>query len=335
MAYQQGSATDLDDLLTQLWTFASANGWASDELDLVGGSVAMSKNSVFVSCRFDPASENILSVHQALAFDGAATEPGDHTDDSGNGFNSSGSHTNANLDNERHVELGNGPFTSYHFFENDSNPAYIHVAVETGATIWRHFGWGELDKRGDWTGGEYAYGHIVPGGVQNTQTSALISHLLDGVFASTTGDNERMAATLHLEGLTGMDGSSKWAQVWGTKTAATPTDTAGNPKAFANGGHRGGPIAFGTGFVGPAGTQTGYIPMYPIALFYCDTGTNLCQLLGYMPDVRGMNMRFFAAEQEVVIGGDTWVIIPDTQKTDQDVDDRSYNRGTAYRKETA
>lgn len=335
MAYQTGTASSLDNLFSQLMTFAASNGWTVDDNVPASGIMAMHKNSVYVSWRYDPADEDFVSMHQALNHT-VSNEPGTHPDDSGNGFNGSSSHANASLDNERHVQLGNGSFPSYHFFERNSTPAYLHVVVETSTDHYRHFGMGEIgDKIGDWTGGEYAYGHIVPGGNQNIQQSALISAFWDGVFAGTTGDDERKASTMHIEGMPAQSGSSKWGQIWGTITQVVPDDSASNAKVMIQGGHRAGPVARGIGFIGAAGSESGVVPSYPIAAFYLDNAADKAFHLGFLPDVRGFNIRHFVPGTEIVIGGDTWIVFPDSQKTNDDVDDRSFNRGVMYKKVTA
>lgn len=333
MAFETSTATDMADLLTKLNTFATANGWTSDELNTGTGELALHKNSCYVSFRWDPATPLHLSVHQALGYTGG-NEPGAHPDDSGNGFNTSASHTNANLLTERCVEsLGNGSFPSYHFFEDDDGTHfYIHVVVQISASIYRHFGFGKFDKFGDWTGGEYAYGHYrstSPG----QATSVVETCLLDGLF-NDSGAAARRAATIHAEGLPGMGGSQKWGQVWAGNGALTlPDDTAAQAKIDVQGGFRGGPIARNFGWI-PKGATDGLIPTYQIALFYRNRSNGNVYFLGTQPDVRGINIRHFAAAEEVTIGSDVWVIFPMQLRTLTAVAQRTYYSGIAYRKLT-
>lgn len=331
MAYETGSATGLSDLLSKLNTFASANGWTIDEFDTVGGDWAISKNGIFISGRWDTTSASILALYQALAFSGTGTLPGAHTDDSGNGFNTSTSHTNANLDNERHVNFETtGPYPSYHFFENDSGPAYIHVVVEVITDRFVHFGFGEINKIGTWTGGEYCYGQQHQ---TTTGTTTNSSWLLDGGFADATSTNEQMAATLHMEGLPGMTGAQKWGQVWGTPTGI-PNDTGGNAKMFVQGGYRGGPIAHSFGIFAGSNTS-GLVPMYPLGLFYNRASPNEGYFLGWQPDVRAVSIKNFAPKEEVVIGSDTWIMFPAGIRTLASVTGATRFLGIAYKKVTA
>ena len=93
MAYETGSATDLGDLLAKLDIFMVANGWTQDDFDdgattAAEGFAQWNKNSMHVGLKWVANAPNNMSVHQALG-NGGAVFPGAHTDDSGNGFNSS------------------------------------------------------------------------------------------------------------------------------------------------------------------------------------------------------------------------------------------------------
>ena len=336
MAYETGSATDLDDLLSKLNTFATANGWTSDEFDTVNGDWALSKNDVYVSARWDVTTVQHLALYQALAFDGAATLPGDHTDDSGHGFNSNSSHVDTNLDNERHVaDIGDGPFATYHFFENDASPAYIHIIVQVSAGVFRHFGFGELDKIGDWTGGEYCYGHYMDNLPNQTAVDPRTSMLFDGLNTENPVNFGQRNATMHVEGLPGMGGSDKWGCIFGSRTLSLASDTDGNGNSLTRllGGFRGGPIARAWAeFDGS--NSVGFVPMYPINVWHHEDSTSRIRLLGSMADVRGVSLRNFEAEEEVTIGSDTWVLFPSGRKTADNVTNRTYLQGIAYKKVT-
>ncbi len=312
MAYETGSALDMQDLLAKISTFAVANGWTEDRRDNAAGIFALSKNSIFVSFRWLSGTPTALSIHQATAaLPASGTEPGNATGDSGNGYNASSSHAESLLSDERHALLGDGPFPSYHLFENDASPAYLHIVVETSTDVFKHFGFGELDKVGDgWTGGEYAYGQRNATG---TYTSSQSSWLLDGFFSSANGNDENYAATMRMTGLPDQPVGSVWGNVWGTRTSNPLDDTAGNDKATIQGGYRAGPLTGPWGlFTGSA--STGYIPMYSIATWFVDRVNNFTYLLGWMPDVRGVSMRSFAPKEEVTVGSDTWVLFPAGQR---------------------
>jgi hypothetical protein len=333
VAYQKGTATTLADLLTQLHTFAGANGWTSDQLDTAGGSWALHKGNVFVSARWTVATPVAMSMHQALGYTGG-NQPGTHPNDSGNGYNATTSHVTTLLDDERHVsDIGNGPFLSYHFFEQDSGPAYLHVGVEFATGAFRHLGFGNIEKVGTWTGGEYCYGHMMGGSTNHTPIDISESALLDGLYTAT---GMPMAATVHCEGLTGQPGAGKWGVIGGTTTAvSTGLDTAGIARERIRGGYRGGPVARSFG-VFNGSSLTGLIPMYKIPIWHAESvATTRRHLLGYLPDVRGINIRNFSAGEEVTVGADTYVMLPLGIRTSDNVAYRTYFSGIAYRKETA
>ena len=336
MAYETGTATDIADLISKLSTFAVANGWTEDRRDSGNGIIGLSKNSVFVSGRWDPASHDMLSLHQANAIlPSSGTEPGDVASDSGNGYNTTSSHANTVLDDERHVELGPGPYPSYYFFENDSGPAYIHIVVETSTDSFVHFGFGEIDKVGDgWTGGEYVYGHNR-GFTQWVSTGN--THLLSGVTDATNPSLIAQNATIRISGFPNQPVGTVWGMVSGSARldARQGTDSAANARVGVQGGFQAGPFSSPWG-VFPASKTSGLIPMYSIGLFYCNNDTeNHAYFLGWQADVRGVNIRGIAPKEEIVIGSDTWVIFPQTKRnTAASIDNSTYS-GVAYKKVTA
>lgn len=327
MAFSSGTSSSLANLITDLLTFTAANGWTTDENDTINGHIGLHRGSCFVSMRYDVATPSQLSIYQALAWNGAGTDPGSHTDDSGNGYNGPSAWSNTNAALERRVDdIGNGPF-DYFFYEDDALAPYVHVVIMVSADVYRHFGFGNLVKSNNWTGGEYCYGQekAATGLPLNTQETCL----LDGLFDSTSLDDERMAATLHMEGLPNQVASGKWGQVWGNGTTLVPTDTAGIAKSAVQGGFRGGPLALALGNLGPFSPSTGFVNMIPIKLFYRETTLPRVHYLGYMPDVRALNIRFFAPRQVVNIGGTNWRIFPMSQRSTVSPSGSSYS-GIAY-----
>lgn len=335
MAYETGTATNLADLIAKLSTFLTANGWTENRRDNAAGIVGWSKNNIFISGRWDPATPAALSLHQATAaLPGAGTEPGNATGDSGNGYNTDASHSNTNLRTERYVELGNGPFPYYAFFEKDASPAYIHVVVETSTDIFQHFGAGELNKVGDgWTGGEYLYGQVSTTG---TELGTSSTWLLDGLFDSQSGNDERQAATIRISGFPNQIVGSVWGNVWGRtlSDAAQPNDTAANAKVAVQGGFRAGPFASRWGLFG-SDKLRGLIPMYSIGLFYIDNVNSNSYFLGWQADVRGVNLRGIAPKEEITVGSDVWIFYPARQRDLGNSAGTTAYSGIAYKKVTA
>ena len=328
MAYETGTATNLEDFLGKLDTFLVANGWTQDLLDNTNNEAAWHKNSVYISVGWNTGSSGEMSLHQATGYTGGQ-DPGDHPGDSGNGYNTAGTPSESAILSERCVnDIGNGPYPSYHFFEQDSGPMYVHVVLETSTDVFRHFGFGEIDKSGDWAGGEYCYGQYHSSTIAISSSSSL---LLDGLYSN--GSFPRRAATMRISGMAGQPVGSVWGQIWGT-SAARPDDTATNAKVNIQGGFRAGPITEAFGWI-KGTTTSGVIPGYPISLFYVDNSANFVYHLGYMADVRGVNIDSMAPADIVTIGGEDWVFFPTSQKTTVSSSNRSYNQGIMYRKELA
>lgn len=335
MTYETGTAVDLEDLLSKLSTFAvtTHGGWTQGYLNTTNGWFELNKGSYgSVSFKY-PKVETAatLSVHQATGFINTSTAPGAHTADSGNGFNTTTTgHTNANLETERCVRnIGNGPFPSYYFFADDTAPNdYIHVVVEPSTGMYRHFGFGLLTKFGDnWTGGAYAYGHYQENAINALSTDPNTQILLDGQGG--TADRLR-AATVKIAGLANIG-----AAVWGVSAALASAnllnDTAGNVRQQIHGGYRAGMTA--RGFGNPVGNfSSGAITMSSIEAFYKDPSNARVYLLGWLPDVRMINVRNFEPGQEVTIGSDVWKIFPQSIRTTALVAFRSAYSGIAYRK---
>ncbi len=340
MAYETGSAVDLGDLLSKLDIFMVAQGWVQDDFDdgvtvAAEGFAQWHKNSMHVGVKWVADAPNNMSIHQALGNAGAVF-PGAHTDDSGNGWNSTFG-SDANLDDERCVnDIGDGPFPSYHFFEKDSGSAYVHVVVEISSETFRHFGWGELEKFNDWTGGEYCYGHFADEATNSSAVDTAATVPFDGMQSSTSSSTGKRGTTIHAEGLPHQGGTEKWLHHAGgvPNDDVDFNDTAGNAKRLAFGGQRAGPLAFPMSQF-RSDIATGHIPMYPWGIFTRDFVNQFMYFLGNVPDIRGIDMFNFSAGQEVTIGSDTWVIFPQVRRTEDNIVGRTYYAGVAYKKVTA
>lgn len=325
MAYETGTPSSVQDLVSKLFTFATANGWTQDQLDTGAGKAALSKGTVYVSFRWDTGSpaDAALGIYHALGYS-AGQDPGNHTDDSGNGEVSG---TASVIDNGRCINgLGNSAFTAYHFFQDGD---YVHVVLEWASGLYRHFGFGVLTKQGTWTGGEYCYGSFFD---DHDPRDADNTFLLDGAFNNAS--NAGRAATVHAESLPNQPAASKWMQVWG-RNSSIPNDRGGNAKVLAVGTSRCGPQGRSLGWLS-AGKTSGHLPMVPIGLWYVDTvpSKDEAYYLGRAPAIRQMNMRHFAPGDEFTVGSDTWKVFPAVAKANAGSGEESRNLGYAYKKVT-
>ena len=322
MSETTGSATDLEDLLSKFLTWATGTpGWTQDEaIGTVssGRQLALHKGNCYVQMRWNPtlSASSVVALYQSTGYTGG-NRSGTHPEDSGNGYNTNTTVTDSVLDDERCLEtIGNGPFPSYYFY-TDGSGDYLHCVVEVATDEFLHFGMGDdggFSKFGDWdtaTGGAYCYGHS--GRTINAANSPSTTCLFDGGSSTVSGlfDQRLRWATMRLAGMPGQGGSEVWATVGGARAHTQLNDTAGNARATCVGGFRGGPIprAFGNF---PAGNTSGLAPMSPVALFYLDRAAspNRAYLLGFMKDVRLVDLTYLAPKETFTVGGDTWRAFP-------------------------
>jgi hypothetical protein len=326
------TVSSLSDFFTKLTAFLVGEGWTSDQLDTGAGKWAMSKtgldDDIFVQTRWDTTDPQYFGVYQSTAFDGTGTDPGNHTGDSGNGAISGSA---ATIITARHVWTG-VPIRYWAF----ADTGYCHVVVERTSGGERqvvHWGFGgNIDKINDWPGGAYAYGfrfNPTSGTVAVLEGTTV---LLDGL--SQTGglapsDMYNFVATMRLTGFPNQP-ASQWGTVQGSMTA-TGTDRASNARARLVGGARGGPIARAFARFQTRNTQ-GLMPGYPILVWYWDSTDGSVQPLGWMKDVRGVNMEFFSVGDELTVGAETWVLFPTWEKDTGALTNTSGYQGWAYRK---
>jgi len=335
MAFQTGSSTSIENLLTQLSTFLQANGWTEDFFNTITadvGSIGFSKNSIFVSFQYTEATElGNMAMYQATAADQSpTTDPWTATGDSGNGVNSN---TLTLINSERCCNVFAGPHTAFWFFENNANPAYCHVVVEVDAGRFRHFGFGEIDKIGDWSGGEYAYALFWD--QNNTRIDAPRSDF-HAVGWDAQGFNQAFAGTMRVSGYPGEpDPLTEWANFAGNTGANV--DSAGNPRWLGFGGWRGSrEFSAFHGF--PISLGSAYKPLVPCPIEIVDTTTSpdLVRRVGFQADVRMCNITNIDPGQIINIAGDDWYFFPWIRKQFLINDtEESWNAGVAYRRENA
>ncbi len=122
--------------------------------------------------------------------------------------------------------------------------------------------------------------------------------------------------------------------MWGVSAAVASAsllnDTGGTVRRQIHGTFRAGmePRGFGN----PVGNlSAGYVPMHSVAAYYRDPSNVRTQLIGYLPDVRVLNVRNFEPGQAVTVGADTWRMFPMSQRTVAQVAGRSQYVGIAYK----
>lgn len=336
MAFQTGTSTSIENLMQQLSTFLQANGWTED-FAVTGdpGTIAFSKNSIFVSFQYSEtavsgATTGFMACYAARANDTVDTaDPWLSTDDSGAGEASNNVNS---LSNGLSVNNFAGPHTAFFFFENNASPAYCHVAVEVDAGRYRHFGFGEIDKVGDWIGGEYIFGEFIFDG-QDDPKSVFNDFGMDSTRSQ--GQFRIVGSVMHIEDHVGEpDPATKWG-VW--HNGSGDTDRGGTARWRLVGGHRYSP-EFAAQYWIRASEANAFKPMAPISVKALNTAPvpDAQYLLGYVADQRLVNIGNIDPGQIISIGGDDWYFFPWVRKRFlDDGTEESRNYGIAYRRENA
>lgn len=341
MAFQTGTSSSIENLMTQLSTFAQANGWTQDGFTAEGangGRLLLSKNAIFVAwVWFEATDGGVMACAMNTSNDDTA-DPWLSTGDDGAMYSNPDGFP-ASIDSRRCVNQFAGPHVAYWFFENDSNPAYIHVVVEVDTNRFRHFGFGELEKIGDWAGGEYSYGHFWAQGTTSIDDPANGAHAY-GLGDGGSPNNTNYAASMKAQGLDEMialDGGSTWMMLNGAGSWPASIDRAGTDRGRGMGSSRQG--GAGSGFAHYRLSQlTAFKPLIPQPVFMANTSLapDQVMLLGTQPDVRMVNMANIEPGEVLTVAGEDWYCFPwVVKKRDLDNTEESWNAGTAYRRENA
>jgi len=348
MSYSSPTApTSASDLMTKLSTFAvSTMGWTQDYYDSATYKImSLHKGNCYVHFFWDDNGSDPLSIamYQSLGYAGDPPTyyPWQHTTDSGFGHDDSSS---PDLGNERSVSfIGSGPYTSVHFFGHTS-PDVIYVALEYSPGLYRHFGFGTLEKYGTWTGGEFVYGHYWskygPNIYLDAPTYAHHSVLLDGVATQDGGGTARSArieATMHCEGFPNQ-GSTKWGSFGDARTNASKIttyrqDRDGYTHLTLWGGARNGPALLQYGWQEPD-ISKGYIPIIPIDTYYVDTSVSPDKYyyMGRMFNCGHIQLKGLSPKDTITIGADTWRVFPVVRKSKAGGDiEESWWMGVIYK----
>jgi len=319
MSYQTGTATDPEDLMTQLNTFLTGTpGWTANLFSAANNRAVWSKAGVsaLLAAQWDSSA---IGMGMIQAFVGDVTP----TNQTGYEF------TNDSITANRHINQAAGPYPSYHFFEDDD---YIHVVVEISTGIYRHFGFGQSIKLGDWVGGMYSYGQYWDQSVANIDNPLTTIH--NGALSGANSTNATRTDGVHAQGLPDQVGSTKYLRA--SSNQSTDDDAAVVGQFFPAGWSDGQNIHF---MSAQDSQLNGFKPLIPIPFYqwYTPSAPDNARLMGYYPDVRTVNLEGLNPAQEITVGSDTWVVFPITRKGNNGLSfdqEQSYNFGLAYKKVT-
>lgn len=324
MAYETGVSTSIADLLDKIRIFALARGYTTNEF-APWSTASGSGDRLFMQKTTSNGGAFNLSFGLESVITPVATPTKWELHVRGNtGFtaladieNQPGhAGTTAILD-----RLGPGPYVAYHLF-SDAVGDYIHLVLEYSAGFFKHLALGQLVKYGTYDGGHYfdtSFDGTITASLDNAVTSSR-SMLFAPGSPSFSVDNGHVSVNSE-------------SNVWRKMSPATGTITTWD--AYFNG-----LLAFTdtlSQFSQP-NTFNLATPLLPIYGFTDKGGQASVDKspIGYVPDIRSINIEFLAVGAEVVLGPDTWKVFPHSRKSSQiDTGDNlpnSWNLGLAYKK---
>lgn len=310
--YQTGTASDIQDLMSKLESFLTneSPGFVIDRSVTAQSPFSLAVNdggNGFWQFEVHTSLADHLTINQSTSFDGSASGG-----NPGSCFTSSGAACLVDF-------TSTGPYENYFFYGNFDptlGPMYCHCVVEVSANRFRHFGFGNIDKFGAYTGGEYHYGHFWDdSGTTAFDWQSGNHHIL---WDNAPGNgNTQSAFSMRLIG-TSLSGYNRAltspAQKWlGARSAFSTgfTDGDGVQKFTGLGGVR---SRFYTHFLKNGGGSqfNGFLPFTPIPVFMIDyeATPDEMYLIGYPRHQRVVNMEDVAPKQSLTRGGDTWDIYP-------------------------
>lgn len=143
MAYQTGVTSSRNDLISTLVSFLAANGFQAGPQWGVGSDnyYSVKKGDVYYNIQVPTAQNGYIFLNTGLSA----------------GSNALINQVQAAPQNCRVDNLG-GPHVGYHFFTDGFG---VNVAVEVVTNVFVHFNFGEMQKNGDFVGGQYVTGTSV------------------------------------------------------------------------------------------------------------------------------------------------------------------------------
>lgn len=295
MAYQLTTATSIDDILNTIAAFATSLGWTVD------------RNNTFTS---GSNTRRILTISRAgadyahFASELATTKLTLHT------MRSIGVSTSVDLLSQPNRStfsqtnlLTAGPYVNLWLFgESGSNP-YIHCVIEHASGRYRHFGIGEMVKKGTWTGGSYCYGTFWSQSALMSPNSTQHFCPMDEL-ASASGNNGTLRCDdcdATANGLSGVD------------NRYLPYDNSYSRRAMT--GPRSSSSTFGyihecmgiQNYAFSTYNQRAHLIHYST---FVTRASSFSTYVGEPPAIRAVNVNTFAAGEEFTVASDTWKVFP-------------------------
>lgn len=343
MAFQTGTTGigSIEELVQTLFTFATGltgPGWIQDDYDTVNNRASIHRvdadtvrnPTTYINLRWGDSPDQFLGIGHSTGFT-LGLSPHNQPGDDG-AISTTASNLSSVSNRSVHFQTP-GPFTRYYFYASETAPFYVHAVVESEGGKFRHFGFGQIDKFNDWSGGNYVYGDVWDQSTADIDNPASRDH---AVCFWGNCDTSNRGAGLHCPAFDGQIPAQVWAADFDAVGNAG-NDRAGNTRlSIRSGGVGGGllPYAFGWIRVNPL---DGFKPLQPLELYLQvdQSPDDLLYYAGVAPDIRSLNIGNLNPGDELTIGADTWQVFPTKRKQYlENNTEESWNQGIAYKKVT-
>jgi hypothetical protein len=331
MQYLNGSATDPNDLLSQLEAWLAGLGWTIDNNASEGSGrfVAAHNNGnyVFLASTMNESGRPWQSMFNVNHYGLHLTVGTSYV--SGQPFaNQTGGTPVGSFSNPIGVgmHLSAGPFSNFHFFA-DATADNIVIVVEKTPGLFVHIGWGlSILKSGSFTGGPYMFGSS--GGYYTSYTFAgsnLPGYTSTSDCPGADADQIGSCPTFVRADVDSFTG--KWLGIWvnstsqdqgyqGKRGESSVKTTNVNPSpqnsypVYCSSGSSSSPFDFSESLTSVLDGRANLVP--PLLWALRDGSTAGYTLLGKIPYVFETNAvgRGFAAGSDYTIGGTTYKLFP-------------------------
>jgi hypothetical protein len=279
MAYQQTTATSVEDLINKLATFASGLGWTIDRNTIATGSRTLSisrAGSDYIHIfNSDTTNINLRASTGINVGLGPTLQPGVSTA-------------------QAVSNCGAGPFATVFLFGEAGTAPYVHCVFDTGNSIFRHFHFGLVEKVGSWTGGTFF--EALNANTTSSFNALPLSNTHHVSFSQQdTSNNTEGAVRIDFDGNT-----NYFAPI-------------SNEANFTTRVIHGGVAAAGRDLEGfyqsSVNSWSGITPLRRVKL-RAERGSSFWTEIGYVPGMRLVNISRWAPGDEFSIGPDTWKVFP-------------------------
>ncbi len=297
MAYETGTASGINNLLSKLATFIGANmtGWTIDKnsaatvMSTSGYWLTVHKNSVYhTMLGYHPSGNHYVYTYLHTGFNGAGTPQ-----------QQSGRPLNAGLDVYGYAgNITGDAVNTYHFFSDGDQ--CCHVAIEISPNLYSFFGFGQyIDQT--------VSGNTVKDFIYSTFWSAYSSYYDDpwSLHNSKIGQGCREHDSQHAGTMVAYnDGvSTKFVIPTNSFSGTTTNSIQGYINLYDKWMQK--YQIYG------AGNFTNHSVLQPIPVMGCPSpNTANPRLVCYIPNVALCRLETYEIAQEITIGSDTWVVFP-------------------------